>query len=102
MAVKDALLALLVAGPRHGYQLKAEFDEATGKAWPLNYGQVYTTLQRLETAELVNSLGEDAEGRVLYQLTKVGKAAFDDWLANPVQQPLASRDEISMLSLIHI
>jgi len=50
MAVKDALLALLADGPSHGYNLKSRFDEATGSAWPLNVGQVYTTLQRLESS----------------------------------------------------
>ena len=48
MAVKEGLLALLADGPRHGYQLKTEFESATGSVWPLNVGQVYTTLDRLE------------------------------------------------------
>ena len=69
MSVRAALLALLQSGVRHGYQLKAEFDVVTGDAWPLNYGQVYTTLQRLEKAGAVNNLGEDADGRVRYEIT---------------------------------
>jgi DNA-binding PadR family transcriptional regulator len=48
MTVREGLLALLQEGPRHGYQLKTEFESATGGVWPLNVGQVYTTLDRLE------------------------------------------------------
>ena len=47
MAVREGLLALLANGPRHGYQLKTGFESATGGMWPLNVGQVYTTLERL-------------------------------------------------------
>ena len=48
MSVKHGLLALLCEGPRYGYELKAAFETRTGEAWPLNVGQVYTTLARLE------------------------------------------------------
>ena len=47
MSVRNALLALLEQGPRYGYQLRAEFEHRTGGTWPLNVGQVYTTLSRL-------------------------------------------------------
>ena len=48
MTVRNALLALLEQGPMYGYQLRAEFERRTGATWPLNVGQVYTTLSRLE------------------------------------------------------
>ncbi|MCP3854412.1 MAG: PadR family transcriptional regulator, partial [Actinomycetia bacterium] len=59
MTVRDALLALLDEESKYGYQLKAEFEAATGEAWSLNIGQVYSTLQRLERDGLVESLGPD-------------------------------------------
>jgi len=102
MSVRSALLALLQVGPRHGYQLKAEFDEITGEAWPLNYGQVYTTLQRLEKAGSVSNLGEDGDGRVRYEITDDGQVEVDQWMAAPVQQPLGSRDEIAMKVLVAV
>ena len=52
MGVREGLLALLARGPRHGYQLKLDFEQATAEVWPVNIGQVYTTLQRLERDEL--------------------------------------------------
>src|ERR1700723_3599279 len=48
MSVRHALLALLAEGPKYGLQLREEFEARTGEVWPLNVGQVYTTLQRLE------------------------------------------------------
>lgn len=102
MTVRAALLTLLEQGPRHGYQLKAEFDDLTGQAWPLNYGQVYTTLQRLEKAGAVASLDEDHEGRVRYEVTESGRAEVADWLDGPVQQPLGSRDEIALKVLVAV
>nr|MBA3398980.1 PadR family transcriptional regulator [Acidimicrobiia bacterium] len=41
MAVREGLLSLLSDGPRYGYQLKTQFEAATGGIWPLNVGQVY-------------------------------------------------------------
>ena len=56
--VKNGLLALLERGPMYGYQLRAEFEASTGATWPLNVGQVYTTLSRLERDGLVEPVGE--------------------------------------------
>ena len=53
MSVREGLLALLAEQPRNGHQLKLEFEFATGAVWPLNVGQVYTTLERLERDGLV-------------------------------------------------
>ena len=52
MSVRHALLALLSEGPKYGLQLRQQFEADTGEVWPLNVGQVYTTLQRLERARL--------------------------------------------------
>ena len=56
MSVRYGLLALLDAGPRHGYNLKTAFERRTGGSWALNIGQVYTTIQRLERDALVESI----------------------------------------------
>ena len=65
MSVRHALLALLSEGPKYGLQLREEFEARTGEVWPLNVGQVYTTLQRLERDGLVESDGDgdDAPGQ---------------------------------------
>ena len=63
MSVRHALLALLSEGPKYGLQLREEFEARTGEVWPLNVGQVYTTLQRLERDGLVSSDDASQDGR---------------------------------------
>ena len=71
MAVREGLLALLQDEPRYGYQLKTEFESATGGVWPLNVGQVYTTLDRLERDGFVSMEFGDDEQK-LYTITIEG------------------------------
>ena len=47
MRVRHAMLALLSEGPQYGLRLREEFEDRNGEAWPLNAGQVCTTLQGL-------------------------------------------------------
>ena len=63
VSVRHALLALLSEGPKYGLQLREEFEANTGQVWPLNVGQVYTTLQRLERDGLVGAVGDAESGR---------------------------------------
>jgi DNA-binding PadR family transcriptional regulator len=77
------LLGLLAAGPRHGYELKRAHDERLPRAKPLAYGQVYSTLGRLERDGLVTAAGQDRAGgpeRTSYVLTAAGRAELDSWL----------------------
>lgn len=99
MSIKHGLLALLARGPAHGYQLKADFEEATGGAWTLNVGQVYTTLQRHERDGLATLAEDDGERRV-YALTADGREALRAWLAEPVPRTLEDRDEVAMKVLL--
>jgi|SRR3954468_13996528 DNA-binding PadR family transcriptional regulator len=100
MAVREGLLALLEEGPRHGYQLKSEFESATGGVWPLNVGQVYTTLDRLERDGLVDHDGDDT--RKIYRLTREGEHALGAWWeAVGVDDP-PPRDELMLKVLLAI
>jgi len=62
MSIRHAILALLSERPKYGLQLQREFESSTGEVWPLNIGQVYTTLQRLERDGLVESDDAESEG----------------------------------------
>ena len=53
MSVKHAFLGILSEKPRHGYDLKQAFEAKLGDFWSLNFGQVYTTLERLRKDGLV-------------------------------------------------
>jgi DNA-binding PadR family transcriptional regulator len=81
----------------YGYQLRAEFEASTGTTWPLNVGQVYTTLARLERDGLVAPIGEaDGEGRVTYALTDAGRDEVARWFATPVARQSRPRDELAI------
>ncbi len=84
MSIRYGLLALLRRGPMHGYQLRTAFEESTGGTWPLNIGQVYTTLSRLERDELVRSLPESDGGQRPYEITEAGRAFLDAIDAGPL------------------
>jgi DNA-binding PadR family transcriptional regulator len=96
MSVKHGLLALLERGARYGYQLRAEFEEATGGTWPLNIGQVYTTLARLERDGLVRALPESDGGQRPYEITGDGKVELTLWFATPLSQTDRPRDELAI------
>lgn len=96
MSIRLGLLALLQGGPRYGYQLRAEFEQLTGAAWPLNIGQVYTTLDRLERDGLAERDGDDGEGRVLYSLTEAGREAAQEWLTSPLARAVPPRNELAI------
>ena len=96
MSVKQALLALLEQGPMYGYQLRAEFETRTGSTWPLNVGQVYTTLTRLERDGLVEGTGADGEGHVVYRITEAGSGEVATWFTTPVARTQPPRDELAI------
>ena len=96
MSIKQALLALLTEGEQYGYELRAGFEARTGGAWPLNIGQVYTTLDRLEKSGLVERREPDAEGHVHYGLTDAGRASTEEWWATPAPHPSPGRDDVAM------
>jgi DNA-binding PadR family transcriptional regulator len=95
MSVKHGLLALLERGPMYGYQLRAAFDAATGGTWPLNIGQVYTTLSRLERDDLVVALPEN-EGQRPYEITAPGRDELKKWFSSPVRRSDRPRDEVAI------
>ena len=96
VSVRQSLLAMLDEGPRYGAQLKAEFESRTGGTWPLNVGQVYTTLARLERDGLVSNEGEDDGGHVLYRITDEGSQEVRAWFASPVDRVAPGRDELAI------
>jgi DNA-binding PadR family transcriptional regulator len=96
MSVRQALLALLEQGPMYGYQLRAEFERRTGSTWPLNVGQVYTTLTRLERDGLVAENGADGEGHVVYRVTDAGREEVATWFTTPVERTQPPRDELAI------
>src|SRR5215831_9913960 len=102
MSVRHALLALLSEGPKYGLQLRQEFEARTGEVWPLNVGQVYTTLQRLERDGFVASDEADEGPQRSYRLTSEGARELTDWLQTPPAAEQPPRDELLIKVLVAV
>jgi len=107
MSISYALLGLLETGPRHGYDLKRDFDERFGRDRPLHYGQVYATMARLLKNGLVEVEGIEPGGgpdRKRYAITEAGLTDVDRWLAQPekpeayLQSTLYTKIVLALLS----
>jgi DNA-binding PadR family transcriptional regulator len=96
MSIRQALLTLLEQRPMYGYQLRAEFESRTGSTWPLNIGQVYTTLARLERDGMVEGAGSDEDGHVIYDVTEEGRGEVAVWFSMPVERTQPPRDELAI------
>lgn len=97
MPIHHAVLALLADGTSYGYELKSRFQESVGPQWgELNIGHLYQVLDRLERDKLVTKRvvpQEDRPNRVVYRLTRAGRAELDAWLETPFVRP-AYRDDL--------
>ena len=101
MSVPHALLALLSEGPKYGLRLQNEFQARTGEVWPLNVGQVYTTLQRLARDGLVEADdGGGERSRKRYRITIAGAHELADWLRSPPDLVPPPRDELVIKLLV--
>jgi DNA-binding PadR family transcriptional regulator len=101
VSIRHALLALLSEGPKYGLQLGQEFEARTGEVWPLNIGQVYTTLQRLERDGLVESNDTEMDGpQKGFRITDAGRGELQDWLRTPSDDPVPPRHELVIKVLV--
>jgi DNA-binding PadR family transcriptional regulator len=116
VSVRHALLALLSEGPKYGLQLREEFEARTGEVWPLNVGQVYTTLQRLERDGLIESDDAVQDGpqkdgpqkdgpqkdgpQKTFRITSEGAGELVGWLRTPPDLASPPRDELVMKVLV--
>ncbi|MFD4419884.1 PadR family transcriptional regulator [Agromyces sp. NPDC058484] len=80
MAVRDAILVLLTAGPAYGFQLHGGLAARTGGRRTVNVGQTYATLERLARQRLVEPAGTTDDGLPLHRLTAAGAEAAQAWL----------------------
>ncbi|CAN5267631.1 helix-turn-helix transcriptional regulator [soil metagenome] len=100
MSIRYGLLALLQREPMYGYQLRTEFESSTGGTWPLNVGQVYTTLARLErdgsVAVRAGDGAQDADAPKTYAITARGQEELAGWFATPVSRSQPPRDELAI------
>lgn len=98
MSVRYGILAVLDRRSMHGYDLRRELVSELGEEWAVNYGQVYTTLERLVRDGLVVQSDtvsvSDAPDRKLYTVTPAGRSELRRWFLTPVGGGEARRDEL--------
>ncbi|MGH9087103.1 MAG: PadR family transcriptional regulator [Acidimicrobiales bacterium] len=73
--------------------------------WPLNVGQVYTTLQRLERDGLIESDNAEDDGpQNVFRITSAGDGELASWLRTPPDLTAPPRDElvIKVLSALQV
>lgn len=88
MTVPLTLLGLLERQPRHGYDLKRDYDAYFGRGRSLSFGQVYATLGRLarDGKVVISEVGPgDGPDRKRYVITDAGATEVDTWLTQPVE-----------------
>jgi DNA-binding PadR family transcriptional regulator len=88
-ATEYALLGLLLDGPGHGYELTRQFaaDTELGKVCRLEMSMLYGLIKKLEREGLLSGKDEpvtEHKSRRIIELTPVGRAEFEAWLAEPV------------------
>jgi DNA-binding PadR family transcriptional regulator len=89
--VRDLLLAALLEGPSHGYELMRWLEERSGGRWRPSPGSVYPLLQLFEDEGLAEGR-EQGGGRKVFALTEAGRAQADrgrvrDLAADPAAVP---------------
>lgn len=96
MSFKHAILGLLADGPLHGYELKAHYQERLVPSTDLNFGQVYTTLDRLERDGWVEHdvvSQQERPDKKVYALTAEGRRQLASWMETPTVVNLDMRNE---------
>ncbi|MCL6471386.1 MAG: PadR family transcriptional regulator [Firmicutes bacterium] len=97
MSVKYGILAALSKKPFHGYDLKQEIEAELGANWSINYGQIYSTLDRLERDGFIVQSGivtvSNAPERKLYTITPAGQDELNKWFLTPLIKVEGLRDE---------
>lgn len=94
MSMQATILAIVGERPTFGLEIKEIFDARTGAMWPLNVGQVYATLSRLEEQGFVALMGPDGpDGQKTYQVTDAGRSQLEAWYSTPAPRKAPLRDE---------
>ncbi len=105
MTIKYALLGLLAHTPRHGYEMKQEFERTFSQMRAVSAGQIYALMTRLtgegkvscETVEQKSS-----PSRKVYQLTETGRQDLMVWLETPVEDSFENvRSQFFQKLLVH-
>src|SRR3954447_21990264 len=84
---------IAAAGRATPYELKTMHAAGVGNFWSLNHAQLYAEPDRLTAAGYLDVEQEQGgRRRKVYELTRAGRRALDDWLAEPTAEFTDLRD----------
>lgn len=93
--VPELLLAALLDGPAHGYELMDRLEQGSGGSWRPSPGSIYPLLQMFQDRGLVES--QDSEGRRVFALTDAGREQANQRRADAVETNLPADSQHSQL-----
>ena len=96
LSFKHAILGLLADGSLHGYELRTLYQDHLVPSAKLNFGQVYTTLDRLQRDGWVEHdvvSQQERPDKKVYALTEEGQKQLQAWLDTPSVLNLDMRNE---------
>jgi PadR family transcriptional regulator AphA len=93
-ATAKAILGMLAARPRSGYEIKQLVDHSTRFFWAASYGRIYPELKRLAEGGLIEGADASQGGRnrTVYELTAEGRRTVHEWIEAP-PEVFEMRDE---------
>jgi DNA-binding PadR family transcriptional regulator len=83
-----AILGILSIKPMSGYEIRKFVQVSIGNFWHESYGQIYPVLKELESEGYLQSKTiphEKGSDKIVYSLTKEGRAELKIWLTKPVE-----------------
>lgn len=87
MSLEYAILGFLQVMPLSGYDLKKMFDRSIKHFWSADQSQIYRTLLRLTSDEMVRVetvIQDNRPNSKVYHITKKGKDDFNRWLGSSI------------------
>ena len=80
MSLRHALLGLLSVEPASGWDLLKRFEQSLAFVWPATQSQLYTELNRMTDAGLVEAGATGARNRKEYEISQAGRAELANWI----------------------
>ena len=87
MSLRIAALGLLAQQSGSGWDLLKRFEESMANVWPATQSQLYTELNKLADAGLLEVGAVGARGRKEYRVTNAGRAELVRWVMDPDGDP---------------
>ena len=86
------ILSLVAEMPRHGYQIEQVIEEREMREWTeLGFSSIYYLLNKLEAAELIESVLEQSSGRgparKVYTITEAGLKTYQQGILEALSEP---------------